>query len=302
MNLNILESFKKISGYDIELFFESYYSFVQNQYPLIVNYYNGGDIDNNSFLVFDNLKEEVKKIEALIDQYSNNFNTTEFWDLNETISDIQTSLFTIDNLSRWLRSSRLGRFSSNLKVDYTQKQNQSLESISNNFGFDGQDDWADVAVQNQIIEEDYTNKGGKLLNAYFPNNNSFDLENIVDNLSQENLYGKDIYSKMTLESDGNYTTLEGIESLQQTFKTIMSTTQGSIPEFPEDGVSSYLFGSNKNTLQYPVLFRSLLSMFQKDKRFVSFEVLDIIKKEDKIYVETQTQTINGDEFVKSINV
>jgi len=190
MNLNILESFKKISGYDIELFFESYYSFVQNQYPLIVNYYNGGD--------FDNLKEEVKKIEALIDQYSNNFNTTEFWDLNETISDIQTSLFTIDNLSRWLRSSRLGRFSSNLKVDYTQKQNQSLESISNNFGFDGQDDWADVAVQNQIIEEDYTNKGGKLLNAYFPNNNSFDLENIVDNLSQENLYGPN--RVMTLDS------------------------------------------------------------------------------------------------------
>lgn len=302
MNLNVLEKFKKVTGYDIRQFLEDYSEFATTYYPRIVDYYNGGSISNTAFTKFDYLKGQLKTIEALIDQYNNNFATTDFWDLNENISDIQTSLFTIDNLSRWLRSSRTDRFSSNLKIDYIQKQNETIERIAENFGFNGQDDWTNLAVQNQITEEDYTNNGGKMLNAFFPNNSNFDLENIVDNLSEENIYGKDVVSKIEIESDGGLKTVSGVESLQQTFKTIMSTSQGSVPEFEEDGIPSYLIGSNQNTLQYPVLFRSLLNMFQKDKRFISFEVLDIKKDQDAIFIETQTKTITGDDFVKSISI
>lgn len=301
MNLNILEKFKKVTRYDIEQFLTDYYDFVQDYYPLIVAYYKGGGVSDKAFTKFDYLKKEIKTIEALIDQHSSTFQTTDFWDLNDRISDIQSSLFTVDNLGRWLRSSRTDRYSSNLKIDYIQSQNQTLEKIANDLGF-SKEAWFNLAVENQINEEDYTNKGGKLLTASFPINSNFDLENIVDSLSTENIYGKDISTSFEINSDGDLTTVKGVESLQQTFKTIMGTTQGSIPEFEEDGIPNYLVGSNQNVLQYPVLFRSLLSMFQKDKRFVSFEILDINKSEDSVFIKTQTKTIMGEDFIKSVSI
>jgi len=301
MNLSILEKFKRSTGYNLESFFQDYTLFVSNFYPIIVNYYNGGEIDNNSFTFLDSLKKEVSKIESLIDQYSNSFETTEYWNMVDLISSIQTALFTVDNLSKWTKSSRTDRFTNNIKVDYIQKQNELIETISTNLGFNNQDDWLNLSIQNQINEEDYTNKGGKLLKASLPLNSVFELDNIVDSLSQENIFGKDIVKQFSFE-DGDLKTIEGKESLKQTFDTIMSTIKGSIPEFEQDGVPDYLIGTNQNIIQYPVLFRSILSMMQKDKRFSSFELLDIKKEQDMVIIETQTKTITGDILVRNINL
>jgi hypothetical protein len=79
-----------------------------------------------------------------------------------------------------------------------------------------------------------------LLNVRVPNDTTFNLENIVDTLSYQNVYGKDIACKLEIQLDGGLKTLEGRDSLQQTYGTIMSTIRGSIPEFPEDGVPDYV--------------------------------------------------------------
>lgn len=300
-NLTVFENFKKYTGYDIESYFNMYIEFTNTYYPMIVNYYNGSDINQNSFIFFDALKNESKTVESLIDRSSNRFNTTEYWDFVDLISDIQNSIFKVDSLARWLRSSRTDRFSSNIKISYIQKQNQSIEAISRSFGFNNEDDWVNLSIQNQISEEEYTNKGGKFLKASFVNNQSFDLENIVDTLSETNIYGKDIAVKMEFDNS-DIRVLQGKESLQQTFSTIMSTIAGSIPEFEGDGIPDYLFGTNQNIIQYPILFRSLMSMFQKDKRFSSFEILNIKKEQDAIMIETQVKSITGEIFVENIQL
>lgn len=302
MKLTAVEQFKKVTGYDIEKFFNDYTYFVENYYQNIINYYNGADIDQVSFNYLEYLKKETIKIESLIDQYNNTFNTTDFWTINNIFADIQTKLETCDNMGRWMRSARVGRYSSTVTIPHIQRQNETLEKINRDAGFSDVDSWTDLSISNQVIEEDYTNKGGRLLNVRIPNNSNFNLQNIVDNLTAENVYGKDLTCKIEIQSDGGLTTLTGKDSLRQTFSTIMSTIKGSIPEFPNDGVPDYVYGSNKNIIQYPIIFRSLLSMIQKDKRFTGLELLDINKDQDSIFMSFQVSTITGETFVNNITI
>ena len=43
-------------------------------------------------------------------------------------------------------------------------------------------------------------------------------------------------------------------------------------------------------------------MFQKDKRFTSFEILDIKKEQDMIMIEIQVKTITGEIFAENIQL
>ena len=82
----------------------------------------------------------------------------------------------------------------------------------------------------------------------------------------------------------------------------MSTIKGSIPEFSNDGVPDYVFGTNKNVIQYPIIFRSLLAMIQKDKRFTGLELLDINKDQDSVFMSFQATTITGEAFVNNTTI
>jgi len=300
MILTTTEQFKKVTGYDIGEFFNNYTLFVESFYPDIVDYYNGAESNQDAFNFYDFLVNETSKIEPLIDQFGENFNSTDFWDLNNLFSEIQIKLSTINSLGRWLRSSRTNRYSDNVKIDYIQKQNETIESISKKSGINDRNNWANIALNNQTIEEDYTNIGGVLFKIDLPNGVAFGINNIVDNLIGDNLSGKDIFEKVEIQSDGDLNVISGKEAVQQTFKTILGTIQGSIPEFPEDGVPSFIYGSNENIIQYPVILRSFLNIIRKDQRFISFELLDINKREDNISIEFQSETINSNELNSSI--
>jgi len=153
-----------------------------------------------------------------------------------------------------------------------------------------------------LNEEDYTTKGGKMLKAILPVSSTSEFDNIVDTFTLENLYGKDLLVEFVFDNN-DLATVQGEESLRQTFATIMSTTKGGIPEFPDDGIPDSIKGTNENIIQYPILFRSILSMLQKDKRFRSFEILNISKtNQGSIFIETQTQTIVGTTLNENIGI
>ena len=299
MRYNTVDYFKKVTGYDIQSFLYNYTVFVSTYYNQIVRFYNGDDIDRIAFNFFDDLKTESSKIESLIDQHSHSFNNTDFWQIEDMFSDIQCRLSTIDAMSRWQRSSRLNRYSASINIDYIQSQNQTLENISSRTGSADPDNWVNIALDNQVIEEDYTMNGGKLLKLTFKNNLNFNLTNIVDNLSSDNLYGKDIKSTLSIV-DSDIACIYGKEAVEQTFGTIITTIKGSIPEFPEDGMPDYLFSGNQNILQYPILFRSISSMLGKDDRFNSLEILDIAKDQDNVFIKLQTTVKTGDILKKDL--
>jgi hypothetical protein len=299
MKYDTMDYFKKVTGYDIQAFFYNFVVFSNDHYNQIVRFYNGDDIDRTAFNYFDILKTESSKIESLMDSYSHSFNNTDFWQIEDMFSDIQCRLSTIDAMSKWQRSSRLNRYSTSVNVDYIQAQNQTLEYINSRSGSSNPDNWTNIALDNQIVEEDYTMTGGKLLKLSFKNNLSFNLTNIVDNLSSDNLYGKDIRNVFSIE-DSDLVCLYGKETLSQTFETIITTIRGRIPEFPEDGMPDYLFSGNQNILQYPILFRSISSMLKKDDRFNELEIIDISKDQDNVFIKLQVTAKTGDVLKKDL--
>lgn len=300
--MTTLENFKKITGYDLELFFNDFNFFVENYYSNIVNYYKGENIDMNSFRYYDYLIEETKKIDSTLEIYFNAFNTTDFWDLIETYSNITVKLSTIDNLGKWLRSSRVDRFSSNTAINYVQKQGESIERISLKSGSnDSENDWVQLSIENDLNEEKYTSTGGVLLKIRLKNGYNFEIRNVVDYFTNENLYGKDIENRIVFES-GDIKALSGINSLLQTVGNILNTMKGSIPEFKEDGVDNNLIGSNVSVFNYPAQFRHIMNMLQKDDRFKSIELIDLGRVDDGVFMKLQFTTKIGELIKREISI
>jgi len=286
----ITDKFKKITGYDIESFLNDYIEFTATYYSRIVNYYNGRDIDRDAFNFFDKLVDKSTEINELWEIYESSFNTVDFWELMETFSEIRTKLLTINNLGKWLRSSRSDRYSTNVNVTYVQKQGESLEKIAEKSGSsDGDEGWVDIAISNDLNEEAYTGQGGTIMTVKLLNNFNFDIKNIVDSLSQQNIYGKDLQNKLELVN-GDLISLSGIDSLIQTIENIFMTNKGSIPEYPEDGIDPDLIGSNVAVFNYPAQFRNIMRMMQKDDRFKVLELVSVSQEEDHVLMSLQIRT------------
>lgn len=298
----LTDKFKNITGYNIENFFNDYILFTEKHYQNIVNYYNGYDIVGDSFDFFDSLSKESIKIESLLQMYSNSFSTVDFWNLIDKFDDIKIKLDTINNLSKWLRSSRIDRYSSNVNISYVQKQGETLEKIVSKSGsVNSENEWVNVALENDLPEEGYSFSGGALLTLKLLNNLNFDIKNIVDSLSENNLYGKDYKNKIEFV-DGDIDSISGEEALMQTIENIFVTEKGSIPEFPNDGLDPNLIGSNVNIFNYPVQIRNIMSMLQKNDIFKDLKLLDIKRIEDSIYLSFQISTKIGDIIKKDLKI
>jgi len=296
-----LDFLKDTSKFDVSKYLTDFVKFAETQFPDIVNYYKiGVDVVDSSFNMLDYLWRQAGEVESMMDDPKNIYVNCEIWELADHFSDIQRKLETAINMGRWSRSSRANRNSDSIKVDYIQRQGESIERISTNTGATTPDDsWIDIAIDNDLNEEKYTSTGGVLLSISFKNNVAFGIKNIVDSLNKETIYGKDIKKRMEISS-GDYITLQGWNSLVQTFDTILATMKGSIPEFPEDGTSHETIGSNMNIIGFPSLFRNLLQMFKKDDRFSSVDLVDLYVDGDSVFMKIKAETKIGKQLISNI--
>jgi hypothetical protein len=296
------DNFHRITGYNLESFFERFSNFISLYSGNIINYYDGGSLSNQSFNELEYLLKESKKISPLFEQYGQNFTFLGFWELLDKFTEIQTSLYTFENMGRWMRSSRLNRFDSGVKVDRKIRQGETIELIAEETGhISPQDDWVGLSINNQLTEEEYTSDGGKIISIVFQNNANFDIDNIIDSLSGKNILGKDIKRKINFINN-DLETVEYEDAIFQTLNTILGTVKGSIPEFKEDGIDSEMVGTNVSTIQYPSMFRSLLSMFQKDGRWTEIGLLDLKREEDNVFMKLECKTILQDSIVTNIPI
>lgn len=296
-----IDQFKKITGYDIQSFFQRYIRFVENDYQNIVDYYNGSNMVASSFNELDNLLNEVGIVEPFFELYSNSFNTIDFWEIVTNFDEIYTKLLTCKNMSKWSRSSRTNRFDSNVKIERGLKQFETFEKVSSTVGsVDPQNDWTSIAVDNMIVEEDYTSEGGKIFTVKLLNNANFDILNIVDNLVGDNLYGKDI-DKVTKFVNNDLAVKKYGDAVRQSLETKLATIKGSIPEFPERGIESDT-SSNVNTIQYPSIFRNILNLFQGDGRWSEVNLIDLYRDQDAVFMKLEAKTVLKDSFITNINI
>lgn len=290
----IQDKFKNITGYDISSYFNMFTEFVSTYYQNLIDYYSGqGPVNQDTVLVLNKLDSETKKVSNLFDSNSRNMaDTAEFWDLIEQFENVKSKVDTIKNSSKWLRSSiQKGNYAGGVSFDYIQNQNEFFEGIATKAGYeDPQNDWSNIALNNNIIEEDYTKEGGCKMSLSLQNNAIVYVESVVDSLTGKKVYGKDLYKEVTLE-DGDLKVLDYDETIRQSFDILLSTTKGSVPQFPLDGIDKTAFvGQNLNSVAFPSVFRQLVQLFRKDDTFKELSIINVTQEKDAMIIELSVKT------------
>lgn len=282
MNINIdtLDYFYSITGYDITTFFKDATTFFDKQQKDIINYYSNQTKVPNiiSFNELQRLITESSKLEEQFTIHRNVFLTGDYFFLQDYFLELQEALFTTDNASKWLRSTiTKNSFNPQVEKEFLLRQNTSLESFSDEIGYsDRQQDWVQVALRNDLREEDYTNEGGNLLKASFQSNLTISINSIVDNPLGQQIYGLDIDKKLTFVNN-DLKVLSYQPTFRQTVQILLCLVKGDVPEFPDDGVrTSVVAGSNINAIYYPSIFRQLYGVFEKDDTIKSIAVTNLV--------------------------
>ena len=292
--MKILDQFKSITSLDIELFLNNVSDFISDNYQSIVNYYTKDTaIDGNIFIDLDNLIDTSILINSAFSNFRDQLSlTTEFWKLIDIFDEARVKLLTIQNSERWLRATKDTLFNDSVSPSYVLRQQQTIENVSKDLGDTiPQDDWVDIAIKNDLEERDYDTEGGNLLHVSYSNNARIQINTVVASLQGKGVYGLDIDKTFVIDTiTEDLKVLTNDETIKQSFLTLISTMKGSIPEFTDDGVDKTIIGTNLNSIQFPIIFRQISTLFQKDDRFKNFSIISIDQQVSSVEIVLQATT------------
>lgn len=303
METTSVEKYYDITKIDIRQFFEDVATFISDDYPSILSYYGGGDVPARAFKTLDALLSQCEEIDAAFFRFSGQMKTLDMWDLLDTFEDSWGQLLTINNTSKWMRSSRVGRYDGKFYLERSLKDYENFEQVAASVGSnDPQNDWEDITINNFIREEDYSPRdGGPIFKISLSSTANFGIQTVVDSLVGESILGKDI-DKRFYFANNDLAVVQYKDAVNQTVDTVMNTLKGDIPEFPEDGISNEFVGTNVSAIQYPTLFRNLSTMFAKDDRFIEVNLLSLYRKDDYIIMKIKVKTVNNDSYITNISI
>lgn len=296
-----LDHYKQVTGKSADEVLLKFLLFMDGDSDKMISYYNG-QLEVVDFVAFHNFNVLVKSVDETIELFVDNkelFNSYDFWRLFEMFESIQLTLGYLDNISKYLRSSIIkGHFSRSVETGYTLKQNQTLIQVADKIqnSNDPINDWVDLAIKNQVREEDYDNDGGFLLHVRF-DKSGMGIENIdsvVDNINGININGKDIQQHFQFDSVGqDIVVLDYEKTMSQTVDILSKLRKGNNPQYFDDGFSKDLVGTDKSSLAFPVIFRQIFNTFSTDDTIASIGVTDIKIIGDAIYVKATIETKYG---------
>jgi len=305
---DIVDEFNRITNVDLLDLFNKFILFIEFDYQNIVDYYSGS-IDkpsSQSFKNLENLQREYRGVLQKIQESRDSFTSSIFWEILDQVEEISAKLKTIENTPKWLRSS-IGKnnFNPNIQIDYTLKYGQTLEGVEKNVmsSTDPDNEWVQLAFDNDIKEEDYNINGGNRIKITLKNGSLFNIQSIVDTITEAvNVYGRDIDRVITFEND-DIKVLSGKETLYQTVDILANLRRGDNPEFPEDGINEkFVVGSNISAIQFPSLFRQLALTFAKDDSLKNFTLINIEQKDDYVALEFSVATRLDEVITQRINI
>lgn len=297
VSLDTLNSFAEITGFDVVAYLSDFNTFVNENYTKIVSFYSGNSkSDKESFQKLENLINETNKLHSLININVENFPNYEFWVLVDTLADVRTKIETINNISVWLRSSiKAGDYKKDAQTIYTLTQNETLESVSRNIVNDSQpwNNWAAIALENSLNEEDYTSKGDVALKIASSATKNYNIQSVVDNLTPQNIYGRDIKKKIEFDTfNQDLAVLIESDTLMQSVDILANLKTGNNPQYPNEGIAKDLVvGQPMSQVSYPSLIRQLQANFSTDDTIQSVVITDISKDSDTVGFTYEVTTV-----------
>ena len=297
VSLDTLNTFAEITGFDVVTYLSDFNTFVNENYTKIVSFYSGNSkSDKESFNKLERLINETNKLHSLININVENLPNYEYWVLVDTLSDIRTKIETINNISVWLRSSiKAGDYKKDAQTIYTLTQNETLESVSRNVVNDNQpwNNWAAIALENSLNEEDYTSKGDIALKIASSATKNYNIQSVVDNLTPQNIYGRGIKKKIEFDTfNQDLAVLIESDTLMQSIDILANLKTGNNPQYPNEGIAKDLVvGQPMSQASYPSLIRQLQANFSTDDTIQSVVITDILKDSDTVGFTYEVTTV-----------
>lgn len=288
IDTDFINHFKKITKYNLADLLANHNVFIQDDFPLIIDYVNGLDVDiRKSYERLKNLVDNYKKVINLFITHKKRFKNTLLNFISYTFIEEQyyLNIKFIENIDKYNRSSiSLNSFNKNTKRNFIKRQNQTLEDISKSElkDTDPQTDWTNIALQNDLLETDYDITQTKQLNISTTNQSigKIKLDSVVDLMDGEKLLGLDFNKKITFIND-DFEILPYKETFKQSVEIGISIDNGDVPEIPELGFQNeFLIGGNLGVLQNSVLIRNFDEIFSLDDTIVEQKILESSLEED----------------------
>lgn len=298
---NLITKFKKITRYDLQRYLLIFEYFGTRHSAAINSYYGGISkrVPEQSLKLLDNLAKQAEYLDHIIKLNARRFDGTDWWDLLELLEDIKTNLHTHQNSPKWHRVSRATTaLVDNPEIDIQLKQGQTIERLAGgSLGYaDEHQDWYDLAIKNDLAEEDYTPSGGVTLQAGASGGLSFEILDAVDVMDAETMKGKDICKKITWE-DNDIKVLKGDESFLQDMEILATLVKGDNPEFVKNGLSAEVaVGQNISGVSYPVLTRQLNEVFGRNDLIDNYSIVLIERREDGLFLELEIHSKSKEIF------
>lgn len=294
----IIDRFELITGFQLKAYLENFVFFIDTHQRNIINWFSGKTKIPNA-LSFDELNKLVKeslRLDEVIQVNNDRFDLMSYWELLERIEDIKIALKTIENSSKFLRSSiTKNNFNPNFEMDYLVRQQETLENVSSKLGSTNkQNDWVDIALRNDLKEEDYTLQGGKQLKVSLQGDIPSTINDVLASLVGESILGLDIKKKLTFVNN-DLEVLDNIPTFKQAIEILANLRKADNPEFEENGISKRLVvGGNIVAIIYPLLFRQLFETFQHDDTIRSFQITKLERRQDALFIEAEIESKLGD--------
>lgn len=287
---NIVIQFENITKFALLQYFEDYRDFMQNDFSYISDYYNGktSSIDSPHISNFNSLRNNSKNLMQQFINFSHRLSNCGFWELQEYCQNLNDVLEKITKLPKYYRTSKTVRgYQPYIQVKSNIGGLKTVQDLAQEIDSEGVDEIS-LIIDNDLQEKDWNIDELHSITAFVNNQTDVVVETILEQPIGNQVYGKDICRKITLENN-DLAVKKYEENVEQKCDILLSLERGSVPEMPNFG-KNRLQGTNISDYNYTELVKDLQSVFLQNDLFEDIEISDIEYKQGDIFVNCIIKT------------
>ena len=287
---NIVTQFENITKFALLQYFEDYRDFMQNDFSYISEYYNGdtSSIDASHISNFNALRTKSKTLMQQFINFSHRLSNCGFWELQEYCQDLNDVLEKITKLPKYYRTSKTVRgYQPYIQVKSNIGGLKTVQDLAQEINSEGVSEIS-LIIDNDLQEKDWNIDKLSSITAFVNNQTDVVVETILEQAIGNQIYGKDINRKITLENN-DLAVKKYEDNVEQKCDILLSLERGNIPEMPNFG-KNRLQGTNMSDYNYTELVKDLQSVFLQNDLFEDIEISDIEYKQGDIFVNCTIKT------------
>ena len=287
---NIVTQFENITKFALLQYFEDYRDFMQNDFSYISEYYNGdtSSIDASHISNFNALRTKSKTLMQQFINFSHRLSNCGFWELQEYCQDLNDVLEKITKLPKYYRTSKTVRgYQPYIQVKSNIGGLKTVQDLAQEINSEGVSEIS-LIIDNDLQEKDWNIDKLSSITAFVNNQTDVVVETILEQPIGNQIYGKDINRKITLENN-DLAVKKYEDNVEQKCDILLSLERGNIPEMPNFG-KNRLQGTNMSDYNYTELVKDLQIVFLQNDLFEDIEISDIEYKQGDIFVNCTIKT------------